>query len=186
MKFREWIQEKNGLFLEQCRSRTLRLYVLKCLLGTLICYLFYAWFPGHQLYWSIVSVLLVLAPEHRDSVQLSLARIWANAIGSAVGLAFFLAPLPELVSLCLGVVATIGVCHYLVLGGVARSALAALVIVFIQQNEARDWTIALERVGSVLLGCVVALALTLAFRAAERRLARKADGGDGAGDSGSA
>ena len=47
------------------RRRALQLYVLKCLLGTLICHRFYVWLPGHQLYWSIVSVLLVLAPEHR-------------------------------------------------------------------------------------------------------------------------
>ena len=52
-------------------------------------------------------------------------------------------------------------------------ALAALVIVFIQQNEAHDWTIALERVGSVWLGCLVALLLTLAFQAVETRLARR-------------
>ena len=173
MKFRKWIQEKNARFLAQCRNRTLWLYVLKCLLGMLICHRFYVWFPGHQFYWSIVSVLLVLAPGHHDSVQLSLSRIWANSIGAAVGLAFFLVPLPEALSLGLAVVATIGVCHYWVLGGATRSALAALVIVFIQQNEARDWTIALERVGSVLLGCLVALALTLAFQAVGKRLARE-------------
>ena len=64
----------------------------------------------------------------------------------------------------------------LALGGAVRSALAALVIVFIQQSESRDWTIALERVGSVWLGCFVALALTLAFRAAENRLGRRPRG----------
>jgi uncharacterized membrane protein YgaE (UPF0421/DUF939 family) len=173
MSFGKRLQEKNARFLAQCRSRTLLLYVFKCLLGMLVCHRFYVWFPGHQLYWSIVSVLLVLAPGHRDSVQLSLSRIWANSIGAAVGLAFFVVPLPEALSLCLAVIATIGVCHYLVLGGATRSALAALVIVFIQQNEARDWTVALERVGSVLLGCLVALALTLAFHAVEKRLGRK-------------
>ena len=163
-------RELPARFWAHCRSRALQLYVLKCLLGTLICHRFYVWLPGHQLYWSIVSVLLVLAPEHRDSVQFSLSRSGANAIGAAVGLAFFLAPLPEAVALCLGVVATILVCQTLALGGAVRSALAALVIVFIQQSETRDWTIALERVGSVWLGCFVALALTLAFRTAEQRL----------------
>lgn len=170
------LRERNARFLAQCRNRTVQLYALKCLLGMLICYQFYAWFPGHQLYWSIVSVLLVLAPGHHDSVQFALARIWANAIGAAVGLAFFLVPLPEVLALSLAIVATILVCHYLVLGGSTRTALAALVIVFIQQNEASDWTIALERVGSVWLGCLVALALTLAFRTAEQRLARNPPG----------
>ena len=168
-----WIREKGVRFAAQCRSRALGLYILKCLLGTLVCYGFYAALPGHQLYWSIVSVLLVLAPGHHDSVQLALARIWANAIGAAVGLAFFLVPVPAVVALCGGVVATIGICHFFALGGPTRTALAALVIVFIQQSEAQDWTVALERVGSVLLGCLVALALTLLFRAAETRLGRR-------------
>jgi uncharacterized membrane protein YgaE (UPF0421/DUF939 family) len=174
VNLRETLREGKARVLALCRSRALQLYVLKCLLGTVICHRFYVLFPGHQLYWSIVSVLLVLAPEHRDSVQFSLSRSGANAIGAAVGLAFFLVPLPEIVSLCLAVVATILVCQTLALGGAVRSALAALVIVFIQQSESRDWTIALERVGSVWLGCLVALALTLAFRAAEKRLARRA------------
>lgn len=169
MSFLELGKEWNARFSAQCRSRTLQLYVVKCLLGTMICYRLYVWFPGHQLYWSIVSVLLVLAPEDKDSVHFSITRIWANSIGAAVGLAFFLIPISTMFALCLAVVVTISVCHYLALGNASRSALAALVIVFIQQNEASDWTIALKRVGSVLVGCLVALALTLVFKAAEQR-----------------
>ena len=173
MKILEWLKTRNAQFREVLRSRRLWLYVLKCLLGTFICHRFYLALPGHQLYWSIVSVLLVLAPGHRDSVQLALGRSFANAVGAAVGLACFLAPWPEILALSLAVVATIAVCQYLDLGGATRTALAALVIVFIQQNEAHDWTIALERVGSVWLGCLVALLLTLAFQAVENRLARR-------------
>ena len=44
-------------------------YIFKCLLGALICYSLYRLFPGHQMSWSIVSVLLVLAPEHGDSIR---------------------------------------------------------------------------------------------------------------------
>ncbi len=171
MSLMDRIRGRGSEFIGQLRGRPLQLYLLKCLLGTLICHRFYVWYPDHQLYWSIVSVLLVLAPEPRDSVNLSLTRIWANAIGAAVGLVFYLAPLPTLLALCLGVVATILICHALALGHASRTALAALVIVFIQQSESSNWTIALERVGSVLLGCLVALALTLTFQAVERRRA---------------
>ncbi len=164
------IKMRNAGFAAQCRDRTLQLYVIKCLIGTAICYSLYRLFPDHQLYWAIVSVLLVLTPGHRDSVQLSFARIWANAIGAAVGLGCFFLPVPLILALCLGVVATILVCNFFTLGTAVRSSLAALVIVFIQQNEFRDWTIALERVISVLIGCLVALALTLAFQKLERRL----------------
>jgi len=170
MSLRTRIQERNARFAAKCSDRTLQFYVIKCLLGTFICYALYRFFPGHQLYWAIVSVLLVLSPAHQDSVHFSMARIWANAIGAAVGLACFLLPIPMLPALSLGVVVTIVICNYLPISAAVRSALAALVIVFIQQRESSDWTIALERVISVLIGCLVALALTLGFRALEQRL----------------
>ncbi|HPG57406.1 MAG TPA: hypothetical protein PKW98_06280, partial [Candidatus Wallbacteria bacterium] len=44
-----------------------------------------------------------------------------------------------------------------------RSALAALVIVLIQENEKNTWRSALERMGCVVSGCVVGLLVTVVF-----------------------
>lgn len=139
------------------------LYLVKCLLGTVICYGFYVLVPQYHLYWSLVSVLLVLAPDHHDSIKLPLDRIKANLAGGVVGLACFFLPLPPLAALCIGVPVTILVCYLLGFGNAARSALAAIIIVFIQENESWNWQIAMERMGAVVLGCLVALALTLVF-----------------------
>jgi uncharacterized membrane protein YccC len=149
------------------------LYLVKCLLGTVICYGFYVLVPQYHLYWSLVSVLLVLAPDHLDSIKLPLDRIKANLAGGMVGLACFFLPLPPLAALCIGVPVTILVCYLLGFGNAARSALAAIIIVFIQENESGNWQIAMERMGAVVLGCLVALALTLLFHWGELLAARR-------------
>ncbi len=122
------------------------LYLVKCLLGTVICYGFYVLVPQYHLYWSLVSVLMVLAPDHLDSIK---------------------------AALCIGVPVTILVCYLLGFGNAARSALAAIIIVFIQENESGNWQIAMERMGAVVLGCLVALALTLLFHWGDLLAARR-------------
>ncbi|AEV27932.1 putative membrane protein [Sphaerochaeta pleomorpha str. Grapes] len=147
------------------------LYLLKCLVGTIFCYALYKAIPQYHLYWSIISLLLVLAPDWNNSIQLPLNRIKANLTGGIVGLLCFFIPFPQLISLCIGVLATILVCSFLNYSQATRSALAALVIVFIQEFESAKWSIALERIFSVILGCLVALALTLIFRVFEEKAA---------------
>lgn len=140
------------------------LYLVKCLLGASACYGLYVLFPDIQFSWSIVSVLLVLAPDFHDSVKLAVARMKANIIGAAIGLGTFLVRTPDLWSLLVSVVSTIFVCTFLQLGAATRTALAAVVIVLIQEKEHNDWNLGLQRMVAVVAGSVVALLLTLAFR----------------------
>ena len=160
---KNWFSTYTQRLRSQICNRAFLLYLIKCLLGTVICYGFYVMIPKYHLYWSLVSVLLVLAPDHTDSIKLPLARIKANLAGGVVGLLCYFLPLPPLVCLCIGVPLTIFICYGLGFGNAARSALAAIIIVFIQENEAGHWRIAMERMVAVVLGCLVALALTLVF-----------------------
>ncbi|WP_332447265.1 FUSC family protein [Sphaerochaeta sp.] len=139
------------------------LYIVKCLIGTSICYGFYRAFPQYHLSWSVVSLLLVLAPDWDNSLALPIARIKANVTGALIGLACFTLPLPQLAGLCLGVVLTITVCSLFHYASSTRSALAALVIVLLQEFDTPMWFYALQRIFAVILGCLVALALTLLF-----------------------
>ncbi len=150
------------------------LYISKCLIGTIICYGFYLAFPQYYLYWSIVSLLLVLAPDLNNSIALPIARIKANVTGAIVGFTCFLLPIPQLLGLCLGVVATILICTIFNYSSSIRSALAALVIVRLQEVGEPMWSYALQRIVAVILGCIVALALTLLFRSFETKLNEKA------------
>lgn len=140
------------------------LYLVKCALGASICYGLYLLFPGVQFSWSIVSVLLVLAPDFHDSVKLALDRMKANIVGATVGLVTFLVRAPDLFSLLASVLLTILICTFLRLGNATRTALAAVVIVLIQEKERDDWVFGLQRMIAVVAGSLVALLLTLAFR----------------------
>ena len=149
------------------------LYITKCLLGTVICYGFYKAFPQYYLHWSIISLLLVLAPDRDNSIALPIARIKANITGALVGLFCFMLPLHQLLGLLIGVIATISICSLLKFPAATRSALAALVIVLLQEGGKPMWSYALQRIFAVLLGCLVGLALTVCFQACEQTYLRK-------------
>jgi len=154
-------------------SPVMVLYITKCLLGTVICYGFYKAFPQYYLHWSIISLLLVLAPDRDNSIALPIARIKANITGALVGLFCFMLPLHQLLGLLIGVIATISICSLLKFPAATRSALAALVIVLLQEGGKPMWSYALQRIFAVLLGCLVGLALTVCFQACEQTYLRK-------------
>ena len=75
----------------------------------------------------------------------------------------FFIPLPTIILLAIGVAITIISGFYLRLDATLRPALAALVIVLVQEKSTRDWSIALERIICVCLGCFIALLITFVF-----------------------
>ncbi|WP_183568087.1 FUSC family protein [Mucilaginibacter sp. SP1R1] len=134
-------------------------YLTKCLAGVTICYLLYKYIPQYPFYWAIVSVAVALSPD--NSNQLAYDRMKANMLGCGVGLCLYPLHLPNLLILCLGVAVTIGLGITFQITNTLRSALAALVIVTIQEELEKHWYIALERVACVVAGCLVALMVTM-------------------------
>jgi len=150
---------KNDTGPGTARVPAFALYAAKCVLGTAACYGLYAAFPRYPLYWSIVSVLLVLDPDEKESMRLAIARMQANVAGATVGLvALLLFGRVGVLALCASVLATLAVCQAFGLGKATRSALAALVIVTMTGNA--TWFTGLERMLCVIAGCAVAIALT--------------------------
>ena len=137
------------------------IYPIKCVLGLCIGYLLYKHFPQHQFYWSMISVLLVLAPDGNDSNKLVFDRIRATILGSSIGLILFLIYTPNLFLICIGIVATISIGMRFKLDNAIRSALVSLVIVMIQEQKDGTWKAAVERIVCVIIGCFIALLLTL-------------------------
>lgn len=144
-------------------SPNLFIYILKCILGASICYLFHYFFPDFRFYWSIVSVVLVISPDDIECKTLPISRIKANIIGSLIGLILFLVHIPNLPIMCIGIVLTIIICNIIKLGSATRSALAALVIVLIQESTDVSFISALQRMVSVVVGCLTALLINYAF-----------------------
>jgi len=137
-------------------------YIIRCVLGVAICYLLYMEFPQYPpLSWSIVSVAIATAED--NDKKLAIDRMKANLLGGLVGLGLFFIPLAGLLLICIGVAITILLGKFFKLDTSLRSAIAALVIVFTREEYAKSWIIALERVGCVLIGCLVALSITLCF-----------------------
>lgn len=138
-------------------------YIVKCLLGSLICYTLYRLFPEHQFQWSIISLLLVIAPEEKDSFRLSIDRMKANIIGATIGLAAILMCGLNVMVLLISVSGTILFCSFIKLGNASRSALAALIIVLTDEEHMAGGISAYERMFCVVAGCIIAMAITYIF-----------------------
>lgn len=147
-------------------------YAIECLAGTAVCYGLYTRFPRYPFYWSIVSVLLVLDPDEKESVRLALDRMKANITGATVGLvAILTAGRIGLLALSTAVAATLAACLILRLGKATRSALAALVIVTMTA-ENPSWRLGLNRMICVVVGCLVAIIITAAGARIQQALRR--------------
>ncbi len=136
------------------------IYISRCIIGFLIGYTLYMSFPEHHLYWTLLSIILVISPEAKDSLKLALDRFKSNLIGSGIGLICFFIEGPRVWVILFGIILAILVCHWLNLLSVARSAIVAMIIVLIFENELVTWTGALERFFSVTLGCLIGLGIT--------------------------
>jgi len=136
-------------------------YIVKCLLGVIICYVLYKAIPQYPFYWSLVSVALATSLDSTNNQAYD--RIKANTLGCAVGIALYPIQLPELALICIGITVTIFLGIGFKISSTIRSALAALIIITLQVEQTKHWYIALERVICVVAGCLVALLITLIF-----------------------
>ncbi len=150
-------------FIETVGNKYFLLYLIKCLLGASACFWLYQSFPNHQYIWSLVSVILVIAPEDKDSIKFSLNRIEANIIGATIGMVYYIAAGINLLTLLLSILTTIAICTLFRLGNSTRTALAAVIIVTVLERERGNWHIALERMLSVFIGCMIGVIITLVF-----------------------
>jgi len=137
------------------------IYTIKCVVGVSICYIIYQLLPQYPFYWAIVSVVLAFSRD--NSNEQAYSRIKANILGCTVGAFLYPFHIPELVTLCLGVVITIIAGFVLHITTTTRTALAALIIVVIEVEQTKHWEVAIQRVVCVVTGCTIALLLTLIF-----------------------
>ncbi len=139
-------------------------YILKCLAGVAVGYLLYRAFPDQsgQFLWLLLSILLSIT--HDNSSKVALDRMKGNVLGSLVGLFVYLLHNPaNLLTICLGVVVTITICTLLKLVLVARTALAAFIIVLLYEDAHSSWEGAAYRMASVIVGCFIGLVINYVF-----------------------
>ncbi len=160
------------------RLKSLVIYSLKCAVGALVVLYFSQFIPSMNKYdtmWCLLSVLLILSPDGKDSMQLAVDRIKANLLGASVGFVFVLSlPLAyHQWSIPVALFFTLLFGHILKLDTCLRSALVATVIVMSPHDSLESWSTPIERVAFVISGCFLAMVITYLFHFKDKDILKR-------------
>ena len=140
------------------RQRLL-IHAAKTALAAALCWWLALRFGMHDGYWGSISAIIVLQSNVGSTVTASRDRVLGTLIGAVLGFSFSLfGTLPW--NYILAVVAAVVVCGLLGLRNSSRLAGVTITIVMLVQKTGPRWSLALDRVSDVMLGIVVALAVT--------------------------
>ncbi len=157
IKLRVEKSERPG-FLSWERQRLL-IHAAKTALAAALCWWLALRFGLHDGYWGSISAIIVLQSNFGSTVNASRDRILGTLIGTILGFAFSLfGTLPW--NYILAVLAAVIVCGLLGLRSSSRLAGVTITIIMLVQKAGPRWSLALDRVGEVVLGIVVALLVT--------------------------
>lgn len=159
MKLR--LDEREGLL--SWERRRLLIHAAKTALAAALCWWLAMRFGLHDGYWGAISAIIVLQSNFGSTITASRDRLLGTLIGAIFGFSFSLfgtLPWNYLIAMILAVT----VCGLLGFRSSSRLAGVTITIVMLVQKAGSHWTLALDRVGQVVLGIVVALAVsTLVF-----------------------
>jgi uncharacterized membrane protein YccC len=140
------------------KMRTL-IHAAKTALAAGLCWWLATRFGLHDGYWGSISAIIVLQSNMGATVSASRDRLIGTLIGGVFGFSFSLfGALPW--SYVLAIVAALIVCAMTGLPASSRLAAVTITIIMLVQKPGSRWGLALDRVGEVVLGIVVALAVT--------------------------
>jgi uncharacterized membrane protein YccC len=135
----------------------------KTALAAALCWWLALRFGLHDGYWGSISAIIVLQSNVGATVTASRDRLLGTFMGAAFGFAcsvFGAPPWNYILALILAIV----VCGLLSLRNSSRLAAVTITIIMLVPKSGPRWELALDRVGEVLLGIVVALLVsTLVF-----------------------
>jgi uncharacterized membrane protein YccC len=135
------------------------IHAAKTALAAALCWWLALCFGLHDGYWGSISAIIVLQSDVGSTVGASRDRILGTLIGAALGFSFSLfGVLPW--NYILAVIAAVIVCGLLGLRNSSRLAGVTITIVMLVEKTGPRWSLALDRVSQVMLGIVVALAVT--------------------------
>ena len=157
------LEEKKMLGILSWEHRRLLIHAAKTALAAALCWWLALRFGLHDGYWGSISAIIVLQSNVGSTVNASRDRILGTLIGAVLGFAFSLfGTLPW--NYILAVLIAVVVCGLLGLRNSSRLAGVTITIVMLVQKTGPRWSLAMDRVSEVVLGIVVALAVsTLVF-----------------------
>jgi len=159
--------------LKRIASSPVLIYILRCCIGFLIGYKLYITYPDFELFWTLLSIILVISPEEKDTRRLSIERFKSNFIGSAVAMVMLLFLEPNVYTIIAGIFVTIIVCCLFNVLNMARVALVALLIIMVQPHQTGFVEAPIYRFGSVAVGCIIGLLIVVLTSIIFRPLKRK-------------
>src|SRR5580658_943243 len=131
----------------------------KTALAAALCWWLASLFGLHDGYWGSISAIIVLQSNMGATVSASRDRLIGTLIGGVLGFSFSLfGVLPW--NYILAILVAVIVCGLLGLRASSRLAAVTITIIMLVQKPGSRWGLALDRVGEVVLGIVVALAVT--------------------------
>jgi uncharacterized membrane protein YccC len=151
-------QSGSSTFLSWERQRLL-IHAAKTALAAALCWWLAQRFGWRDGYWGSISAIIVLQSDVGSTVNASRDRLLGTLIGAIFGFSFSLfGTLPW--NYILAVLAAVVACGLLGLRSSSRLAGVTITIIMLVQKTGPKWGLALDRVSEVLLGIVVALAVT--------------------------
>jgi uncharacterized membrane protein YccC len=161
VKLRVEAEGNSGLLTWE--RRRLLIHAAKTALAAALCWWLALRFGLHDGYWGSISAIIVLQSNVGSTVNASRDRLLGTVIGALLGFSFSLfGALPW--NYILAVLVAIIVCGLLGLRNSSRLAGVTITIIMLVHKEGPRWGLAMDRVGEVILGIVVALAVsTLVF-----------------------
>ncbi len=157
------VEPKENREILTWERRRLLIHAAKTALAAALCWWLALHFGLHDGYWGAISAIIVLQSNFGSTITASRDRILGTVIGALLGFSFSLfGALPW--NYVLAVFAAVILCGLLGLRSSSRLAGVTITIVMLVQKTGSHWTVALDRVGQVVLGIVVALGVaTLIF-----------------------
>ena len=153
------VERKQHSGLLSWERQRLLIHAAKTALAAGLCWSLAMRFGLHDGYWGSISAIIVLQSNMGATVSASRNRILGTLIGAVLGFSFSLfGALPW--NFVLAVLAAVIVCGLLGLRTSSRLAGVTIAIVMLVQKPGPRWELAMDRVVEVVLGIVVALAVT--------------------------
>src|SRR3974377_1827139 len=153
------VEQPTGEGLLTWERKRLLIHAAKTALAAALCWWLALRFGWRDGYWGSISAIIVLQSNVGATVNASRERLLGALIGAALGFSFSLfGVLPW--NFILAVLTAIILCGLLGLRNSSRLAGVTIAIIMLVQKDGPRWGLAAERIGEVILGIVVALAIT--------------------------
>ncbi len=149
----------NSRFLNRDHQR-LMIHAGKTALAAALCWWLALRFGLHDGYWGCISAVIVLQSNVGATVTASRDRLLGTFIGAAFGFGFSLLPIPLLFSYILALLVAVVAGGLLKMSNSLRLACVTITIVMLVHTDGPRWGLAFDRVAEVVMGILVALAVT--------------------------